>query len=307
MSETDACASDTLPVIVWLQLERRREHVESDPKLLRRGEPGKSELGARRSARARTSRGSTVRRPFACSAPAPRPRGRGGNPTDRVRQPAEHWPGSGLRTAVTAIEVNAAKMKRDIYLRLSECTEEVKRIPIAARRFSIHLQDWNEPLFEAESASGPAPAGFVAGGPSIRRDLLTARGLTPRTQSLRAITAARRTDSHINDPLTTSRQLIVPTCAARSAPHTWTTRSAWRMGTPRPRPRRTRVRRPERHRRASCRSRSIRDSARQTSAPPRQRSDPRLSCSSRARSSRVLKRCGIRSSPQATSRFAPRR
>ena len=38
-----------------------------------------------------------------------------------------------------AIEVNAAKMKRDIYLRLSGCTDLVKRIPIAARRFSIDL------------------------------------------------------------------------------------------------------------------------------------------------------------------------
>ena len=41
---------------------------------------------------------------------------------------------------MTAIEVNAAKMKRDIYLSLSECTEQVKRIPIAVGRFSIHLQ-----------------------------------------------------------------------------------------------------------------------------------------------------------------------
>jgi hypothetical protein len=63
-------------------------------------------------------------------------------------------------------------------LRLSECWRLVKRITIARRSFRIHFEDWNEPLSEAESASGPANAGFVAGGPSIRRDLPVARGLT---------------------------------------------------------------------------------------------------------------------------------
>ena len=70
------------------------------------------------------------------------------------------------------------------------------------------FENWNEPLFEAESASGPAPAGFVAGGPSIRRDLLTARGHVAQLH-LRAI---MRQATHST--------LMIPTLCD-DPPHLW--------------------------------------------------------------------------------------
>ena len=59
--------------------------------------------------------------------------------------------------------------------------------------------------------------------------------------------------------------------------------------------------------RDSCRCRSIRERARRRRAPRPRRSDWSRSCSSRAKWSRGPRRCAIRSSRRATSRFARRR
>jgi len=62
-------------------------------------------------------------------------------------------------------------------LRLAFVAALVKEITTVKLSAVVHSEDWNEPSFEAESASEPALSGDSARGASQRDDTLTGRQL----------------------------------------------------------------------------------------------------------------------------------
>ena len=229
----------------WADSIFAADHPELGALVLRRGEPGQTNLGA--SARVG---GSTRGIPETRRHAGAQRRCIGEQSERELEEVARRDTLGQPRAPRRATEASAAKVKRDIYLRLVSGARTVKQNHYRhGAAWRLHSMDWNEPLDEAESASRPARSGRRGLGRDTadarRRRIVTIAQPPARSSSRRDVDAAAAPTTHSSMTDRTSRN--DPAHApVRSAPRLRRRPACapWRLGAPQSRPRRTDVRRP---------------------------------------------------------------